>query len=131
MEAEAARETVLTKGFTQAVKQRCPDCRVLGEGAGRLPGVAALLLPALEAEEAIARLDGMGVLLSGKAACATREAGPSHVYLAMGLSEEQARRVIRVSLGRATHEEDLRFAAQAIAEVYGFDKAPSGAASRH
>ena len=93
---------------------------VYGEDAPRLPGVVALLLPGLTSEEALARLDLMGIQASGGAACASRDQAPSHVYRAMGLSEADARRVLRFSIGRSTTETDLRTAARAISKLYGF-----------
>ena len=71
-----------------------------------------------DAEEAIARLDGMGVWLSGGAACAAREKAPSPVYTAMGLTEKEARQVLRISVGRHTTPDDMEKAARAIAQVY-------------
>ena len=86
----------------------------LGKDQNRLPGVAALLLPGISSEEAIAALDMQGILVSGGAACASRSGRPSHVYTAMGLNENAASRVIRVSIGRHTTAEELSTAAQAI-----------------
>lgn len=117
MEAEADRERALLAAFIDDVRRRVPRCRVLGEGAPRLPGVAALLLSGLNSERAIAALDGRGIAVSGGAACASRERAVSHVYRAMGLSERDAACVLRVSLGRGTTENDLRVAAEAIEAV--------------
>jgi len=86
----------------------------LGEGRARLPGVCALLLPNVTAEQAIAALDLKGILISGGAACASRSGKPSHVYTAMGLGEESAARVVRISIGRHTTSGELDFAAQAL-----------------
>ena len=116
----ADRERALLAGFLADLTRRVPGCRPLAEGAERLPGLVAVLMPGLTSEAAIARLDLMGIQVSGGAACAAREAAPSHVYRAMGLSECEAARVLRVSIGRHTTEGELRAAAQAMARVYGF-----------
>ena len=118
MPANAAREQALIAAFVDDVKRRVPACRLLGAGAPRLPGIAALLLPGLPSERAIAALDLRGVLVSGGAACASRERGVSHVYRALGLEDADAACVLRVSIGRGTTEKDLRAAAEAIGEVY-------------
>lgn len=118
MAARAERERTLTDMLTARLRQSVPGLRLLGAGAARLPGIAALLLPGLDAEEAIARLDGMGVWLSGGAACAAREKAPSPVYTAMGLTEKEARQVLRISVGRHTTPDDMEKAARAIAQVY-------------
>ena len=119
MEAEAARERALLGAFIEDVQRRIPRARLLGEGAPRLPGLAALLMPRLTSEQAIAALDARGVEVSGGAACASSEQTVSHVYRAMGLSERDAGRVIRVSIGRGTTENDLRIAAEVMEGVYG------------
>ena len=115
---EAERERALMAAFVEDVKRRVRGCRLLAEDAPRLPGVAALLMPGLTSEQAIAALDLRGVEVSGGAACASRERAVSHVYTAMGLPAADAARVIRVSIGRGTTEKDLRAAAEAIGEVY-------------
>jgi cysteine desulfurase len=79
----------------------------------------ALLLPGLSSEQAVARLDLMGIQVSAGAACSARSDHVSHVYLAMGLSEANARCVIRVSPGRENTAGEMEIAAAAIAEVYG------------
>jgi len=112
MDARAGRERALLNAFVSEL-QPCGVKR-LGERRECLPGVAALLLPGVSSEQAIARLDMQGILVSGGAACASHSGAPSHVYTAMGLSKETAACVIRISVGRHTTAEELAFAAQAI-----------------
>ena len=118
MHAEAARQRELLSGFVADLRRRVPDCRLLGEGAARLPGIAALLLPGLPSAQAVADLDLMGIQVSGGSACAARSDETSHVYSAMGLCDADARCVLRVSVGRGTTGADLRAAADAIARVH-------------
>lgn len=119
MQARDARERALLKAFLDDLKRLVPGGRALGEGAGRLPGVLAVLLPGLPSERVIARLDLMGIQVSGGAACAARDRDVSHVYRAMGLGAADAACVLRVSIGRATTREDLRAAAEAIGRLGG------------
>jgi len=116
--ARATREAALMADFLRMVRRRVPACRPLGEGAARLPGIVALLLPGLPSEAAIARLDLLGVQVSGGAACASARRAPSHVYRAMGLSEADAACVLRVSIGRHTTARELSLAAEAIQRVW-------------
>lgn len=118
MRERAGRESLLASGFVARLKGLVPGCRLLAEDAPRLPGVMALLLPGLSSEQAVADLDLMGIQVSAGAACSARADHTSHVYRAMGLDDQDARCVIRVSLGRATTAEALEAAATAIAEVY-------------
>lgn len=110
----AAREEALMRGFIGRLRTALPGLRLLGEERARLPGIAALALPGGTAAEAVAALDLQGILVSGGAACAARSGRPSHVYTAMGLSEKEAARVLRVSIGRHTTAEELKACAQAL-----------------
>lgn len=91
-----------------------PGVAVLCRNSPRLPGILSVLLPGISAEEAIAKLDLMGIRVSGGAACAAASAAPSHVLTALGLSAEEARRVIRISLGKDNTPQEMEYTAQAI-----------------
>jgi len=114
LNVRSSRERQLLSGFVNRLKSVIPGVRLLGEGSPRLPGIAALYFPALEAEKAIADLDLKGILVSGGAACASRSGTPSHVYTAMGLDEKEAARVLRISIGRHTTADELNAAARTI-----------------
>ena len=60
------------------------------------------------------KLDLYGVACSGGAACSAHSPLPSHVMLAMGRTEEEARRGLRFSCGRETTEEEAAFAADVL-----------------
>ncbi len=76
------------------------------DGAGR----------GLDAETLLARLDGEGVAASSGAACSSGSVEPSHVLLACGLSEREAKEGVRFSFGRgSTVEEAERAASLALA----------------
>lgn len=64
------------------------------------------------------RLDLAGVAASGGAACSAQSALPSHVMLAMGRTEEEARAGIRFSFGKNTTEEETEFAAQTVISCF-------------
>lgn len=95
------------QAFVQSLKTAVPELVLLGEGRPRLPNIAAIHIPGLDSEQAIAALDLMGIQVSGGAACASRSGKPSHVYSAMGLDNKKAAQVLRISIGRATTAEDL------------------------
>lgn len=111
----AARHEAMMADFLARIRASRPDMALLGDERPRLPGIAAIRLPGVDAEQAIAALDLMGVMVSGGAACAARTHQPSHVYTAMGLTPAAARQVLRISLGRDTTPAELRYAAQCIA----------------
>lgn len=112
----AAREHALLQHFEEHL--RIPSMQKLSAQAERLPGVAAYFLPGLSAEHAIAQLDLHGIAVSGGSACHARSSAPSHVYQAMGLSPEDSRCVIRVSVGRSNTMEQMEEAAQMLTDVW-------------
>ena len=119
MAERAQRERALLDDFMTLLRAKVPGARLLCEQSKRAPGIAAVLLPGVESERAIAMLDMRGIAVSGGAACATGERQPSHVYRAIGLSERDAKCVLRVSVGRYTTREEMLEAAEAMGEIRG------------
>lgn len=117
MAERAERERALLDGFISKLRGKIPGVRQLCAEAERAPGIAALLLPGMDSEMMVARLDVRGIAVSPGAACASREKKPSHVYRALGLSERDARCVIRVSVGRFTTEAELDQAAGVVEAI--------------
>ena len=61
--------------------------------------------------------DLQGVCISAGAACASASIKPSHVLLAMGMSEEQAKECVRISFGKDNTEDEARTAAKILKEI--------------
>lgn len=118
MEPRADRERALLSHLLDILQASIPQAQMLGASAERAPGVCAILLPGLSSETAIARLDLCGVMVSGGAACAASSGAPSHVYTAMGLSDQEASCVLRFSAGRHTTMEDIETAAHELIRIY-------------
>lgn len=81
----------------------------------RLPGNLNVRFRRLEGETLLLHLPHLA--MSSGSACSSATAKPSHVLLALGLSEQEARASIRIGLGRFNTEEDVRTAAAAIVEA--------------
>lgn len=71
----------------------------------RLPNTSNILLKGIKAHELIRRVPNIAI--STGSACTSADDAPSHVLRAMGLSEEEARACIRISLGKQNTEEEL------------------------
>jgi len=69
--------------------------------------VLAVTHPQMSARALLIRLDGLGFAVSAGSACSSGSLKPSRVLQAFGLSEEEAGRTIRVSLGWSTTTQDL------------------------
>lgn len=117
-EAESRRLRALRDRLVAGIRERVPSVELLGDPHARLPGNAHLLFPGAVGESLLFLLDVAGVSVSTGSACQAGVAEPSHVVMAMGRSERDARSVLRFSLGRTSTEEDVEAVLSAIAEVY-------------
>jgi len=78
-----------------------------GDGTRRLPGNAHLLVPGCDGDSLLYLLDAAGVECSTGSACQAGVPQPSHVLLAMGMPEQQARGALRLTLGHTSTEADV------------------------
>lgn len=117
-EAETARLASLRDRLVAGVTSAVPTAELLGDPDRRLPGNAHLLFPGAVGESLLFLLDRAGIAASTGSACQAGVAEPSHVVLAMGRSERDARSVLRFSLGRTSTPADVDAVLAAIAEAY-------------
>jgi cysteine desulfurase len=78
-----------------------------GDGIRRLPGNAHLLVPGCDGDSLLYLLDAAGIECSTGSACQAGVPQPSHVLLAMGMPEQQARGALRLTLGHTTTAADV------------------------
>jgi cysteine desulfurase len=104
----AARLTGLRDDLVERVRDAVPDA-VLNGGiaASRLPGNAHFSFPGCEGDSLLLLLDARGVEVSTGSACSAGVARPSHVLLALGASEAEARSSLRFSLGHTSTPADV------------------------
>lgn len=105
--AEAARMATLRDRMEAEITAACPDVRMAGQAAPRLPNTSSLICPRIPGDQQVIRLDLAGFAVSAGSACSSGRVTTSHVLLAMGLPEEDARAAIRVSLGPATTDAEI------------------------
>ena len=94
-----------------------PDAVIFGMTAQRLPNTSCFAVPGLDAQTLLMNLDLSGVAASAGSACAAGKVKVSHVLRAMGVDEQLAARMLRVSLGWTTTEQDVELFAHAFARA--------------
>jgi cysteine desulfurase len=104
---EAPRMARLRDRFERSIRELRPGARVHGAEATRLGNTSNVCFPGVDAETVLIALDLEGYAVSVGAACASGTMRPSPVLLAMGVSVEDARASIRVSVGRETTDADI------------------------
>lgn len=72
-----------------------------------LPNTVAFTVNGSDSLTLLAALDLEGICASGGAACSAGSLEPSHVMKAMGVPEDEANALVRLSLGRETSEDDI------------------------
>jgi cysteine desulfurase len=98
--AEAAHLAALRDKLEQGILARVPIATINGAGALRVANTTFVRFGDLEAELILERLDRAGICASAGAACTSSGTAPSHVLMAMGVSERGALASVRFSLGR-------------------------------
>jgi cysteine desulfurase len=115
----AGRVAALRDELVRRVQEVVPDAHLHGAptGPGRLPGNAHLGFPGCEGDSLLMLLDAHGIECSTGSACSAGVPQPSHVLLAMGCDEEQARHSLRFSFGHTSTTADVDAVVAAIGPV--------------
>ncbi len=113
----AARMTVLRDRLIAAVMARIPDARLNGHPTLRLPGNVNLSFRRVEGEALLLRLDLAGVAGSSGSACTSGALDPSHVLMAIGLTEAEANGALRLTLGAGTTEQEIDAAVDRLVPI--------------
>ena len=100
---------LLKEQLGERVQLNGPD---LSRPDWRLPGNLNVRFPGIEGETLLLHVPELA--LSSGSACSSADPRPSHVLLALGLSETEARASIRVGIGRFNTEEEIRYAADVL-----------------
>lgn len=85
-----------------------------GAGPMLLPGTCHVRFEGVHQDELLVLLDQAGVCASAGAACASGALEASHVLLAMGISEDEARSALRFSLGWSSTGHDVDIALEVV-----------------
>jgi cysteine desulfurase len=105
---------ILRDVFEASVMQGIEGVVRNGDIASRLPNTSHFSFAGCEAAGLLILLDDMGVACSAGSACMAGKQKPSHVQMAMGLSEAQAKSSLRVSFSTINTISEAQDAAMAV-----------------
>jgi len=103
----AARLTQLRDHLIAGIRSAVPSAMLRGDPSDRLPGNVHFTFPGCEGDSLLYLVDAAGFSVSTGSACRAGVPEASHVLLAMGLSEPEARGALRFTLGDSTTVEEL------------------------
>jgi cysteine desulfurase len=84
------------------VRAAVPSAILRGDPVDRLDNNAHFTFPGCEGDSLLFLLDAAGISVSTGSACQAGIPEPSHVLLAMGLTESEARGALRITVGHTT-----------------------------
>lgn len=107
--------------FIAELRAILPELEILGEKADRLWNTVAVLMPPVAdcRRRWVVQLDKLGCAVSTGSACASGKEQPSHVLLAMGCDPAKTDRMVRLSAGWETTEDDWQALRVAIETAAG------------
>ena len=106
-EGAARRVRELSTRLVGGILEAVPGVHEAVPRPDRIDAICNLGVEGVEAEELLMVLDELGVCASAGSACASGAIDPSRVLLAMGLTVEEAKRHLRLSLGHTTTASDI------------------------
>ena len=116
----------LKQSLIEMVKKNVSDAWVNGDQANSLPGIVSITFPRSDSEGLLLLLDSEGIACSTGSACSAGVQRPSHVLLAMGLSEDETTSTLRFSLSHSNTIAEIEKLGAVIASVVERSRAASG-----
>jgi cysteine desulfurase len=120
-EAESARLSALRDRLIRGVREAVPAAVLSGpapESGERVASNVHFTFPGAQGDSLLFLLDMAGVSVSTGSACQAGIPEPSHVLLAMGRGEQEARSALRFTLGRTSTEADVDALLTALPAAY-------------
>jgi cysteine desulfurase len=115
--AEYHRLAELQTAFIDLLKQKIPSVVINGSMKNRLVNNVHITLPGMDNERVLMLLDEAGILAAAGSACSASNEEPSHVLMAMGISEADARSSMRFTMGKDTDLESLQKVVEALSSL--------------
>ena len=116
-EKSALYVSSLRDKLAELIKSAVPDVVFNGLVSERLPGILNVRFPNTESDSLLLLFDSEGIACSTGSACSAGVQQASHVLLAMGRSEREARSSLRFSLGPENSSSDIEYFATCIDRV--------------
>lgn len=126
---EADRLSALRTRLVEGILSSVDGAELLGDPFDRIPGNAHFLFPGAIGETLLFLLDQADISVSTGSACQAGVPEPSHVVLALGRSDAEARQVLRLTLGRTSTAADVDALLHAMPRAVERARAASGSRS--
>ena len=102
--------------FIKLVEEKIEIALFNGSKKLRVSGNSNFSFKGIDSQSLLLKLDEKGICVSSGSACSEGNGKPSHVLKAIGLSDEEAKSAIRVTLGEENTKEDVDYLVESIIE---------------
>ena len=117
MADEAKKLTALRDRLEAGILAACPNVRVNGDRANRLPNTLNVSFEYIEGEAIAYHLSDLGICISTGSACASGSLDPSHVIRAMGVPFTAVHGSVRFSLSRYNTADEVDYVLEKLPPV--------------
>ena len=114
---DAGKVAALRDSFEEGVLASRPDAVINGKSAPRLPGISNITFPGTQSDSLLLLMDSQKVSCSTGAACTAGVHRPSHVLMAMGLTDVVSQSSLRFSFGSTNTTSDVEYALSVLPDV--------------
>jgi cysteine desulfurase len=118
MNSIADKLTAFVQTTINEIRAKIPNIIINGDENNRLPGMANIVFDNISGESLMRLLDLHGICVSTSSACTSGKDKPSHVLMALGLSEQQAKSAIRISYGRYNNLDEVETIVATVCKAY-------------
>ena len=118
MLCESEKLRLLKTATVDGLKKAIPNIRINAEYSQQLPGTLNVSFPNASGEAIMQILSLKGICVSAGSACYSGRDIPSHVLLAIGLSEQEAKSSIRITYGRYNTLGEVKEIIEIIVNAY-------------
>ncbi len=115
--AEAKRLAGLRQLFIDGIEKSISGAVVNGSSKHCAPHILSVTFPGVDNERLMMELDERGVQVATGSACSASSDKPSHVLVAIGLSDKNARSSLRFSFGRQTSKDDIKYTLKTLFQL--------------
>ena len=114
----ADKLSVFVQTTIYGIRAKIPNIIINGDENNRLPGIVNIVFDGVTGESLMHLLDLKGICVSTSSACTSGKDEPSHVLMALGLSEQQAKSAIRISYGRYNNMDEVETIVVNVCNAY-------------
>ncbi len=118
MTAMAEKLSAFVQSTICGIRAKISSIFINGDENNHLPGIVNIVFDGVTGESLMHLLDLKGICVSTSSACTSGKDKPSHVLMALGLTENHAKSAIRISYGRYNNINEVETIVATICNAY-------------